>query len=237
MSKFCLFVLIAASLGTTAASAQTSFHFGVRAGGNLARETQTTAGPRFVNYATDEKVGPRLAEQVGVVAEARFGRLAFQPALLFSQKGSRNTVTFSSSSPGFTPYDYYSSQNITRTNWLEMPLNFVYTPAVDHGFQVFAGPYVGLGLGGQQISAGYLTSSSGAARQDFSTERPLSFGENGTYRRFDFGFNAGLGYRRGPLQLQAGYGYGLRNLRNPFPVGGSSYNRVAQLTATYFWGK
>lgn len=90
-------------------------------------------------------------------------------------------------------------------------------------------------MGGRQISAGYQTSSNGAPRQDFSTERPLSFGENGTYRRLDFGVNAGLGYRRGPLQLQAGYGYGLRNLRSI--DGGSSYNRVAQLTATYFWGK
>ena len=58
-------------------------------------------------------------------------------------------------------------------------------------------------------------------------------------RRFDAGLTAGVGYRVGPLQMQLGYGLGLINqqpekapaFRDDLPA---YYQRVAQLTATYF---
>ncbi len=110
----------------------------------------------------------------------------------------------------------------------------VYTPQGDHGFQVFAGPYVAVGLGGRQTGVGYETKNQNTTHSDFDYSYPLTYGQSGGYRRLDLGVNVGVGYRVGPLQLQAGYGLGLRNL---YRYATPSYNRVAQLTATYFWGK
>ena len=63
-------------------------------------------------------------------------------------------------------------------------------------------------------------------------------------RRLDAGVNFGIGYRTSPLQVQLGYGLGLRNLHQPDGEiyykysrnfnADTAYNRVAQLTGTYF---
>ena len=58
-------------------------------------------------------------------------------------------------------------------------------------------------------------------------------------RRLDAGLNAGVGYRAGPVQVQLGYGLGLLNqqpskapaFHDDLPA---YYQRVVQLTATYF---
>lgn len=236
MSKFFGTLLASACLAGTTASAQTTFHFGVRAGGNLTRETEPTSSFEAFDYPTAQiKSSSLLAGQAGIAAEVRVGKLAFQPTLLFSQKGTKQVTSAGSYPPVATQqYDYFNSQTTTRTNWLELPLNFVYTPKVDHGFQLFAGPYVAVGLNGRQTGSAYQTSRSGSPRLDATINNSVSFGDGHTYRRLDYGFNAGLGYRLGPLQLQAGYGVGLRNMHDTY---NRTYNRVAQLTATYFWGK
>ena len=228
-------LVLAATLAATTASAQTTFHFGLRAGGNLAQQTLPKGGePPFFVLSSESSNSALLSGQAGLVFEARFGRLAFQPALLFSQKGVKSAGTLALVPPaqGQYSYDYTDWHTTTRTNWLELPLNFVYTPKIDRGFQVFGGPYVALGIGGRQISSGLETSSGGAPRRDISLNSPVVYG-SGNYQRFDAGVNLGIGYRAGPLQLQAGYGLGLRSLFTATDC----YNRVAQLTATYFWGK
>ena len=223
-----------ALLTVTSASAQTTFRFGLRAGGNAAIQTPSYS-QETSSYSAEGKNSLLPAGHAGLTFEANFGRLAFQPSLLFSQKGTKSSESITQYSGSATPYDYNSYRATIRTNWLEMPLNFVYTPKGDHGFQLFAGPYVALALGGQQSVSGYQTSSSGAPRKDFATERDIVFGVTSGEHRLDWGFNAGIGYRTGPLQLQAGYGLGLRNLHASSY--NASYNRVAQLSATYFWGK
>lgn len=269
------------------AHAQTTVSLGLRLGGNLATRAGsdpslpllTNNGTPVPNTVQDYKRSALLAPQFGAVLDVRFGKLAVQPAVLFSQKGvdQRLNISNSNSSGNYTSTYNDQYHTVSRPNYLEIPINLVYTNGTDHGFQLFAGPYVAFGMGGraeyENIRVSTSTSNSGYSGFGYSNSYsvgtslfqykddypgpPLSFfpypnNNNNTSptpfaassgyniaRRFDAGFNAGVGYRRGPLQVQLGYGLGLinqqpnkaANLRDDLPA---YYQRVAQLTATYF---
>ena len=106
-----------------------------------------------------------------------------------------------------------------------------------------------LGVGGRQRGT-FLSASAvspGTTYGPFDIDEKAHYGSDTENRRLDAGVNFGLGYRKGPLQVQLGYGLGLRNLHQRPLVNGfhdvasfhnfnadPGYNRVAQLTATYF---
>ncbi|MGI4762237.1 MAG: outer membrane beta-barrel protein [Janthinobacterium lividum] len=237
-------------LGAAPASAQTTFRLGLRGGANRAQTTVAATGNSSgyypLGYSTDKAA--LYAWQAGVVLEASRGNFAFQPALLFSQKGERASTSLSVS--GIVGNSTFQATTTNRYNWLEIPLNVVYTLHGDHGLQVFAGPYVALGLGGRQRGSTTAVSYYGPVYDPLpGIERPvderISYGESTNNRRLDVGVNFGVGYRRGPVQVQLGYGLGLRNLHQPADTGtvafahefaaDAAYNRVAQLTGTYFF--
>ncbi|MFD1469614.1 outer membrane beta-barrel protein [Hymenobacter caeli] len=233
---------VALLAGATAASAQTTFRLGLRGGANRALTTVDGAS-NFINginlfYSADKL--PVYAWQAGAVLEMSFGKLALQPALVFSQKGEKLHTYYSS---GDYALYYTETTSTNRYNWLELPLNVVYTLHGDHGLQAFAGPYVALAVGGNQQGTVYRTISVRTAPQDFDTQ--VSYGPNTNNRRLDAGVNFGVGYRQGPLQVQLGYALGLRNLHQDggtfyYDYGhnfnaDAAYNRVAQLTGTYFF--
>jgi hypothetical protein len=241
-------LLLALLLSAATGAAQTTVKLGVRAGGARAFTTLDPASnsANLPAYSLTTSKSAIYTWQAGLALDVSFGKLAFQPALLFSQKGERfDQQTYTGDFVGF----FTNTNGTTRTNWLEMPLNVVYTLHGDHGFQVFAGPYVALGVGGHQW--GTTTSdvfgggggTSGA--RDF--DNPISYGSGTNNQRLDLGANFGIGYLLGPVQMQLGYSLGLRNLhRASFrPIdpaspayhdfnGDAAYNRVLQLTATYF---
>jgi len=285
------FLLLAGLAAAPAARAQTTVSLGLRLGGNLASRSGTDPavtltsgnGTSITNAKQDYRRSALLAPQFGAVLDVRFGKLAVQPAVLFSQKGVdqrldvTSTNTFSPGGGFFTTTttsDQYHT--VSRPNYLEIPINLVYTSGTDHGFQLFGGPYVAFGMGGraEYTNEGSTKSSSGGfgggssnSYYNFSTtlfqykddfpgpSASLVSSSPGPYsafptpfvassgfavaRRFDAGLNAGVGYRRGPLQVQLGYGLGLINQqpgkanfhRDDLPA---YYQRVAQLTATYF---
>ena len=137
--------LLARSLLLSAASAtaQTSFRIGVRGDANYALTTKdaasTTAEPSFYTYSASKS--SLLAWQAGVVGEVNFGKLAFQPALVFSQKGEQFRTTIILDGIVRTS-DERTSAN--RYNWLELPLNVVYTL---HGNHAVLAAYEGLSRG------------------------------------------------------------------------------------------
>ena len=164
--------------------------------------------------------------------------------MVFSQKGEQfETATFIS---GFRGVSSTETSGVNRYNWVELPVNVVYTL---HGFQVFAGPYVALGVGGWQRGTSW-SASPYARYRPYDFDEKIRYGADTENRRLDVGVNVGLGYRKGPLQVQMGYGLGLRNLHQPtksnyllYDYGqpkhnfnaDRAYNRVAQFTATYFF--
>ena len=248
-------LLLAAGLaGTaTAAQAQTAVTFGPRLGGNLATFSYSGADLPIneTNYIT--------GVQVGGTANISFGKLAFQPSVLYTQKGAELKAN-----QRFEDNGYTTIVEVTMTpklNYREVPLNFVYTEGGDHGFQVFAGPYVAFGVGGggsYKVSIlttdpnmpfngnfpGSLTVEYGDTQNDnanagvggsSASAPPLVY----TARRFDAGLNGGIGYRLGPVQAQVGYGLGLLNFSpndsDGNDTGSKGYHRGFQLAATYFF--
>ena len=165
-----------------AARAQTTIRLGLRAGANLAtragddptyqlNNSNTSGNVNIVSGSqVDYKRQAILAPQFGAVLDVRFGKLAVQPAVLFSQKGveqtlNATTTTSYSFGGGFSSRSTSTEKlhSISRANYLEIPVNLVYTSGGNHGFQLFAGPYVAFGMGGRTEieNQGTNTSSSG----------------------------------------------------------------------------
>ena len=244
------------ALAATSARAQATISFGPRVGGNLATasfnalESLSSAN----GYSIDYQKAPIVAPQVGMVLNMQWGNWAFQPALLFAQKGVKQTVAVELNSSSFSIRE---NINVTsRINYLELPLNAVYTLGGDTGFQLFAGPYLALGMGGKATYTHDVTATSngvsesysenGAAGYTFASQftdpnSPNSSSSNifATARRFDAGIAGGVGYRRGPVQVQLGYSIGLLNAQPDYPASyqmanETGYHRSLQLTATYF---
>jgi hypothetical protein len=234
-------------VSATVASAQPTFHLGLRGGANRTITTVDPAGNTSGNYPVSSSADKSAIYtwQAGVVLEARFGKVSLQPALLFSQKGEVFHTAYSLS--GFTGYSTRETTSTARYNWLELPLNAVYTLHGNHGLQVFAGPYLAVAVGGRQqgktASAFYGPPTYRVPSYNTSSEFDdrIAYGQGTGNRRLDVGVNFGVGYRQGPMQVQLGYGFGLLDL-HPSPgidryhdfAATTAYNRVAQLTGTYF---
>lgn len=234
---------------------------GLLLGGAVAAQAQVTIGPRVgINASTisfdldggdspDAKyiVGP----QVGVSLNAQFGNLSLQPSILFSSKGAK----FNESSDdtyvmnGDTYRQQVDQKATMRLNYIEVPVNLVFnTNGEEGGFQVFAGPYLGVGIQGKYKTEGsYSLTVNGQEEESFSgsDEEDIKFVGKGTdgdkleFRRLDVGFNAGVGYKAGPFQAQLGYGLGLGNLLPKYEDSdsdGKLHNRGVQLSVSYFFG-
>lgn len=252
--KLLLPFLTALGLTAFSASAQTTFRLGLRGGLNRALTTQAAAANYSVqtSYYTVTYTAAKsaiYAWQAGAVAEVSFGKISLQPALLFSQKGETAfNATHSQATTGYY-YDHAEQTSTNRYNWLELPLNVVYTAHGDHGWQLFAGPYVAFAVGGHQKGTGNSTSSGVAGPYSYPIDQRIRYGDGTAAQRLDAGVNFGIGYRQGPVQVQVGYGLGLRNLYqasqpliDPYSSPAyhnssddTAYNRVAQLTGTYFF--
>ena len=252
-------LLLTASLGgaATTAQAQTSIQFGPRLGLNLSN-VSNSGTPSGFNQSTKAIVGLQVGGTLSVGINDNF---SFQPSLLFTQKGAE----FSGSDTDRTNLPYTTSITATATpklNYLELPLNFVYTLGDTDGFQLFAGPYVAAGVGGNGsfkvdiksddpdvMAFGAVGSYPGTLKVEFADKQndnannsnnPGALSATVTVRRFDAGLNAGVGYRVGPFQAQLGYGLGLVNFvpkdSDGTDTGSKSYHRVIQLSANYFLG-
>jgi hypothetical protein len=241
---FSAIVLTAGLAGVaTTAQAQTTFSIGPRLGLNMA--TVATSGPDTRDVDAKNTFGA----QVGVTANVGFGEhFAFQPSVLFAQKGFKTSESGTESFNGVTIT--YSGNTKTAVNYLEVPLNFVYTTGGDQGFQVFAGPYLALGVGGKSTydytvkdnTGQFNTNDSGSYVIKFADKEEANNNGNSNVnyvRRFDAGVNLGLGYRQGPVQVQLGYGFGFGNLvpleSDGNDSGNKAQNRVLQLSANYFF--
>ncbi|RZK15823.1 MAG: PorT family protein [Hymenobacter sp.] len=250
------FLLLLGGLFAATAHAQTRISIGPRLGGNLATGTFSTIDPAAAaGYNYDYSRSALLGGQVGVAASIGSGHWAVQPALVFTQKGLRQKLTGSYSFGGVSVQE--NDQIDCRVHYLELPVNVVYSLGADgNGFQLFAGPYVAIGVGGRATyTLNYTTNDPNFPGGSDSESQPFAFGNtfaepdpNSTNsvdadaraRRFDAGINAGIGYRRGPLQVQLGYGLGLLNVQPDYPASyqmsnDKGYLRATQLTATYFF--
>jgi hypothetical protein len=124
----------------------------------------------------------------------------FQPGLLFSTKGAKNTSSISTST--------------TKLSYIELPLNFVYKGQLGNGFIMLGfGPYIAYGIGGK------VTTEAGGVEVDtdvkFQNTVALTDPLLTTYfKGLDAGGNIFAGYETaGGLFLQLNTQFGMLNLR------------------------
>jgi hypothetical protein len=235
-----------------AARAQTTISLGLRAGANLATRAGddpaymynngSVSGTATIVASTQQSYNRQaiIAPQFGAVLDVRFGKLALQPAVLFSQKGVEQTLDATTTTTYSFSNTVYSRSTLTeklhstsRANYLEIPVNLVYTTGGDHGFQVFAGPYVAFGMGGRTEleNQGTTTSTNGSGSNSTSTNNYYSYantfflyrdtypgapatGTNGTTYPASYDANSGtVVARRFDAGLNAGIGYRFQALQ------------------------
>ena len=225
------------------------FNFGFKAGLNLANISQNFK-EKDEEYAT--KMRPDIS--FGFVFDIPVSEyISFQPALMYSSKGFY--YDFSDINPDGLffwgdPMYYYDGYITGSYNYIEVPLNMVFKLDI---VQLSAGPYVAFGIGGKYkadynvsfnfmgidttlivkeeiplISKGTVTESDLEKDADF-------------YNFLDFGFNAGLGIKAGPVVISAAYSLGLGNLTPNSAIeefNAADYiknNRVINVSVTYFF--
>jgi len=239
------------------AQAQSSPTFGVRLGGNLTTFNLKDVEQDATQFMKDTKSVGGL--QIGATMNMPFGKVAFQPSLIYTQKGAELNGAAQDMGSGFNTVITLSAK--PKLNYLELPLNVVYTSGEEEGFQLFAGPYVAMGVGGSGSYNVNIVSSDPDAADfvgDHKGNLKIEYGDTQndnesvnnsntltpdltmTFKRLDFGLNGGIGYRVGPVQAQAGYGLGLVNFIPKSSDGTETttkgYNRGFYLNATYFFG-
>jgi hypothetical protein len=160
---------------------------GIRAGINLAS---------FSYSAPDETEDlftfkSNLGFQAGIDYEMNLGgAIYFNPAVLYSQKGSKLEFDFLGA----------KSEGKFVHNYIEVPLDFVYKfGSDDMKFGVFAGPYLGYFLGG-------YTQGDGEDKETYD-KADIDDGFN----RIDYGVELGLGFYLSGINVRAYYSLGLAN--------------------------
>jgi len=108
----------------------------------------------------------------------------FQPGLMFSTKGAKNTYTI-------------LGTEITRTtklSYIELPLNLVYKGALGNGFVMLGfGPYVGYAIGGNYLTeGGSVTYDNKIVFKGTITENDDE--NHATFKTLDVGGNIFAGY-------------------------------------------
>lgn len=176
-----LTILTILALSITMASAQGTdkMSFGVLGGVNFQNlNGKDMSGDKLEN---EMLLGFHAGVNVQIPIAPQF---YFQPGLIFSTKGAKNTTTI-------LGVDYITN---TKLSYIEMPLNLVYKAMLGNGyFMLGFGPYVGYGIGGKVTTEGGDISLD----QDIEFQNVVETGDDLTvpyYKALDFGGNIFAGY-------------------------------------------
>ena len=249
-------------LGVGAAQAQVTF--GPKVGINYSSLKQTLSDDaKKPSNAKATDFNGKIGASFGIMANMRFGNLALQPAITYSMKGAKvdDERTTTSTTSGITTSTKSTQTGSFSLGYVDIPVNLVYTTGGDNGFQVFVGPYVGLGLSGKyDFKDSYTSTTSGGGISLTSTvntdgkgdiefngsptdaEAEKAFNEKKVlFGGLDYGLNVGIGYLINNIQIQAGYGLGLSNIEPKYTdqkdsERGTLKNNVISLTAAYHFG-
>ncbi len=233
------FVII--GLITFSLQSQAQVKFGVKAGLNV---NSTSQNFKDSDWEFDTKM--RLAYHIGATVDYGLTDiLSVQTGLLLSSKGySYDLEQDLDADETIEGYDRYIF------NYLEIPISVAYK--INDNFQVFAGPYLAVGISGKnKWDATYTWDGEENSDNGDSKLKPI-FGEVGegdlgddedAYSALDYGFNLGVGYQTGPILINLGYSLGLGNLTPGYegsdgdPKDYKMSNNVISLSVSYFFGE
>ena len=232
-------LLAAGALLATPAHAQRAFQVGPTVGATLS----TAHFDHVTDYTSTPLRGGFTAGLIGSYQSA--GHWGAQVAGLFVQQGYTQHYE--------SPYSHYEYLDRVRLNYLRLPLLATFSQyASGQGLRLFAGPYLGVLLGGRRTyDTDYVTNGfhqeARVLAGDFYTRPAIVLYDNVaslyapdyTYysRRFDVGLQGGVGYRVGNALLQVGYTLGLRNLAatTVYDMGTTSYSAIGEPYRTRGW--
>lgn len=194
------FLAIVMLTGTMAFGQDTGMRFGILGGVNFQNlNGKDSDGNKLEN---DMIVGFHAGVNVQIPIAPEF---YFQPGLLFSTKGAKNTIEILGTAVTTT----------VNLSYVELPLNLVYKGALGNGFVLVGfGPYVGYGIGGKVKSEG----GSVSLDTDIKFQNTVETGDPvDVYyvKAFDAGANVFAGYEMaGGLFFQLNAQLGMLNI-NP----------------------
>lgn len=228
MRKFKLLVILVGLIFSVQTFAQVKI--GVKAGGNLNNMKFDIDSDFGDEPETKAKIGFHL----GLITDITLveNTLSLQPSLLYKNKGYSLDMEvmlddeFDDLGIDMDDYEGYVRLNY---NYIELPINLVYK---NSGFQVSAGPYFAIGLGGNMkhdfsFEADGEDFDSDDIFDEDSYKLQAVFGEVDDdmyedylddddvwelYRAFDFGINLEFGYQVESILFNVGYSVGLTNL-------------------------
>ncbi len=253
MKKFIIASLLTFGLFANSfqADCQTDFDISIRGGLNLNNISQDF---KESDWEYETKIRPGF--HIGPVIDLDFSpQLGFQTGLLFTSKGFAVDLEDQDFDNGFYREEDFDIEvdgsSRSRYNYFEIPLNLVFK--VDD-LQFFAGPYLSFGVGGKSImdySLKVTAMGETIYEEEVDEEWDLKpvFGDvdyddldddEEAFNALDFGLNFGLGYRVGPVMLNAGYSLGLGNITPG--IDGSDFdpadmkmsNRVINVSASFY---
>lgn len=173
-----LVLILSAPLAEAQTAERGNIAFGILGGVNFQNLTGTNhTGGKLEN---DLMTGFHAGINILIPVAPEF---YFQPGLLYSLKGAKNTSGVLTST--------------TKVSYIEMPLNLVYRGRLGNGFVLLGfGPYIGYGIGGK------VTTTGGGASLDtdvtFQNSVALTDPLLDTYyKTFDAGGNIFAGYETG----------------------------------------
>ncbi|HKO81976.1 MAG TPA: porin family protein [Chitinophagaceae bacterium] len=187
-----ILAVVIGTLFTTAIFAQSKTTFGIRAGVNF----QNLNGEDATGDKLDNKL--KTGFHAGVNAEIPVGiDFYVQPGVLFSLKGAK----------------FDESDDKINLSYVEVPVNFIYKPALGSGRLVMGfGPYAAFAVGGK-----YKPEDGDDIDVEFEKEITPAQAISGVYyaKRFDAGANLLFGYEwANNFSVQLNAGLGLVNI-NP----------------------
>ena len=163
-----------------------------------------------VNHVSsnDDDLKPRTSLHFGLIADFEVSKkLSFQPQLLFSGRGAKES--------------HGDHSDVFAFNSLELPLNFVYRKDSAKGVFLGMGPSFGYNLNGKIKEEG--------------ESEDIEFGsKEGQIKRFDVGLNALVGYKFSERYfVSTNYSLGLSNWSN---MSSSTWkNNIAGISIGYFF--
>lgn len=248
-NRFLLLIILAA----LSFSASAQINFGIKVGGNLSNIHHDYKDSDD-EIATKMKVG----FHIGLISDIPINEMfSFQPGLLFTAKGwnydldeiykDYGEIDPRSVNASGVDIDGYARVNL---NYLEIPLNIAFKA---NALQVYAGPYVALGIGGKEKMDFTVSVNGDSETIKEEWKFKPAFGEvkdadldedEDAFTALDYGLNFGLGYKVGPILIQGGYSLGLGNITPKYEgmsdTDRSDYkdsNRVITLSVSYFFGE
>lgn len=227
MKRIFLSTLIAVALFSVEGRAQDKIRLGVKAGGNLATwqgnaiENANTVINLANIYTSGQTLilNPRPGFHAGMYASIPVGsRVALEPGIYYSQKGSQLSGQFSSEK-----YDFVNLgvDFTNKLNYIDVPVHAkVY---VADGFHIFAGPQVSF-LVSNRLNTRLDVAGFSLLNRDWKIDPG--------FQKIDVAATAGVGYKlHNGFNLTAGYDHGFNRLTNLESV--RAYNRAFKVSAGY----